>query len=215
LVLPPVTEERAARAAVTSILLVTAAPGARCKIVDREWVQALKRAEAGAFDAVYAAYHARLYNYLYRLAGRAAAEDLCQETWMKLARHATRLRDDTDLGAWLFTVARNAWLSHKRWLLVDAGRKHGVAVEPALAPPGPEHAADARRRLDALERALASLPLPYREVLLLVSVEGLDQAQAAGVLGLSYDALRQRLARARALLNDQLTATERKRGAGP
>jgi RNA polymerase sigma factor (sigma-70 family) len=179
-----------------------------------ERLPGLKRGDAAAFDAVYAAYHARIYNYLYRLAGRAAAEDLCQETWMKLARHAASLADDTELGAWLFTVARNAWLSYRRWLLVDAGRKRGIAVEPGAPPPSAEHAADARRRLDALEHALAALPLPYREALLLVGVDGLAQEQAAEVLGIGYDALRQRLARARALLNDQLNAVERKRGAG-
>jgi RNA polymerase sigma-70 factor (ECF subfamily) len=180
--------------------------------VEQEWLAGLRRGDADAFDAVYAAYHARLYNYLYRLAGRAAAEDLCQETWLKLARHATSLRDDTELAAWLFTVARNAWLSYRRWLLVDAGRKQGVTVEPAVAP---DQVTDARRRLDALERALAGLPLPYREALLLVGVDGLPQEQAARVLGIGYDALRQRVGRARALLNQRMSAGERKRGVGP
>jgi RNA polymerase sigma-70 factor (ECF subfamily) len=180
--------------------------------VEQEWLAGLRRGDASAFDAVYAAYHRRLYNYLYRLVGRAAAEDLCQETWLKLSRHATSLRDDTELGAWLFTVARNAWLSHKRWLLVDAGRKRGVTVEPVVAP---DQATDARRRLDALERALAALPLPYREALLLVGVDGLPQEQAARVLGIGYDALRQRVGRARAMLTEQMSPGERKRGAGP
>jgi RNA polymerase sigma-70 factor (ECF subfamily) len=178
-----------------------------------ERVAALKRGEPAAFDAVYAEFHARIYNYLYRLAGRAAAEDLSQETWLKLARGAAGLRDDTELGAWLFTVARNAWLSHRRWLLVDAGRKRGIAVEPLPARPGPDDNAESRRRLLALEHALASLPLTYREPLLLVGVEGLPQEQAAEVLGISHDALRQRLTRARAMLDERLQ--EPKRGALP
>ncbi len=52
-----------------------------------------------------------------------------------------------------------------------------------------------------LERGLAALPVAQREVLLLVCVEGVDQADAAGVLGISHDNLRQRLARARAALD--------------
>lgn len=39
------------------------------------------------------------------------AEDLFQDTWVKLARNAHRLDEDTDLGAWLFRVARNAWVT--------------------------------------------------------------------------------------------------------
>jgi RNA polymerase sigma-70 factor (ECF subfamily) len=58
-----------------------------------------------------------------------------------------------------------------------------------------------------LEVALASLPVTYREALLLVGVEGLRPAEAARVCGISGDALRQRLSRARALLEQRLRDT--------
>ena len=83
-----------------------------------ECVRALRNGDAAAFDAAYALYHRRIYDFLYRLSGRRdLAEDLFQETFIKLARHATTLREDTELGAWLFTVARNAYRSHRRWVL--------------------------------------------------------------------------------------------------
>jgi RNA polymerase sigma-70 factor (ECF subfamily) len=168
--------------------------------VDEE-VRALQRGDAAAFDAVYASYHARIYQFLYRLAGRRdLAEDLFQETWLKLARHATTLRDDTDLGAWLFTVARNAYRSHRRWVLIDLQRR----VEPATVPSA-EGVVEARREL---ARALEALSDGDKEVLLLVAVEGMEQERAAAVLGISYDNLRQRLSRARANLSAKLAKEE-------
>jgi RNA polymerase sigma-70 factor (ECF subfamily) len=58
-----------------------------------------------------------------------------------------------------------------------------------------------------LESALAALPTTYREVLLLVGIQGLTPAEAASVCAISPEALRQRLSRARALLARRLDAT--------
>jgi RNA polymerase sigma-70 factor (ECF subfamily) len=168
-------------------------------------VAGLRRGEPAAFDAAYAKYRARLHGFLLRLTRRPElTEDLFQETWLKLARNASRLEEDTDLAAWLFTVARNAWISHCRWAVLDVSRLVALDVEPAAREPDPDARADAARRVARLETALASLPPASREVLLLVGVEGFEQEQAARILGISYDALRQRLARARAQLAERL-----------
>jgi RNA polymerase sigma-70 factor (ECF subfamily) len=178
---------------------------------ERPLVAGLRRGETPAFDAVYAKYRARVHGFLLRLAGRRdVAEDLFQETWLKLARTAPRLAEDTDLAAWLFTVARNAWVSHRRWSMLDVSRL--VALEddalPTARSTDAETRADAARSVERLEKALASLPPASREVLLLVGVEGFDQEQAAAMLGITYDALRQRLARARAQLAERLAMVE-------
>ncbi len=178
---------------------------------ERPLIDGLRRGEAPAFDAAYARYRGRIYGFLVRLTRRRdVAEDLFQETWLKLARHAPRLAEDTDLRAWLFTVARNAWVSHRRWSMLDVSRL--VAIEddamPALDASDPDARADAARDVERLERALAALPPASREVLLLVGVEGFDQEQAAAMLGITYTALRQRLARARAKLAERLAMVE-------
>jgi RNA polymerase sigma-70 factor (ECF subfamily) len=178
---------------------------------ERPLVDALRRGETAAFDAVYAKYRGRIYGFLLRLSRRAdVAEDLFQETFLKLARNADRLAEDTDLAAWLFTVARNAWVSHRRWSMLDLSRL--VAIEDDVLPPAsaadPDARADAARVMERLERALESLPLASREVLLLVGVEGFEQDEVARMLGIQYDALRQRLARARAQLAERLAMVE-------
>jgi RNA polymerase sigma-70 factor (ECF subfamily) len=75
----------------------------------------LRDGEPAAFDAVYEAYRARVYSFLARMArSREVAEDLAEETWLRLVEAAPRLRPDTRLGPWLFTVARNLYYSYCR-----------------------------------------------------------------------------------------------------
>lgn len=179
---------------------------------DAAIVERLRRGDPDAFDVVYDAYRARIYAFLLRSCRRRdLADDLLQETFLALARAAPSLAEGTDLGAWLFAVARNAWRSHRRWQLLDVGRwlVLGAVDEDSASPllstePSPDDAAEASAAAARLERALAELPETYREVLLLVGVEGMDQEQVAEVLGVSYANLRKRLSRARELLAQRL-----------
>ena len=75
--------------------------------LELELIVRLKRADGDAFDQVYAAFNPRLFNFLARLSRRRdVAEDLLEETWLRVVAHAPRLRDDTRLAPWLFTIAR-------------------------------------------------------------------------------------------------------------
>jgi RNA polymerase sigma-70 factor (ECF subfamily) len=173
---------------------------------DDELVEQLRRGVPAAFNRVYDAERSRIFGFLLRLSGaRAEAEDLLQETFIGLARMAPRLAQGTRLRALLFTIARNAFLSQRRWQRLDLERLHELAMLPPPAPESSplEHvcASEAQRRC---ERALLELPLADREVLLLVAVEGLEPSEAAQVLGLSAEATRQRLKRARERLGGLL-----------
>jgi RNA polymerase sigma-70 factor (ECF subfamily) len=180
-------------------------------MVDREeeikLVALLKQGDPVAFDRLYEAYRPRVFGFLARLCGRRdLAEDLLQETWIRVATRAAGLKEGLPLGPWVFTVARNLYLSWRRWRLLDAERvaeMMRVDPEPKAADSPFEHAA-ANETERMLELALASLPLRYREVLLLVALEGMSQEEAAGVLELKPEALRKRLSRARALLAAKL-----------
>jgi RNA polymerase sigma-70 factor (ECF subfamily) len=182
---------------------------------DADLVVRLKKGNVRAFDEVYAAYRPRLFSFLLRLSGRRdLAEDLLQETFIKLARSAPSLTDDTNLRAWLFTVARNAFVSHRRWAMLDVSRLLAFGADRAsLAPRTPDEETEAARTVARLERALAELPGSSREVLLLVGVEGMEQEEVAAILGIKYEALRQRLSRARAQLADKIETLEKARHA--
>jgi RNA polymerase sigma-70 factor (ECF subfamily) len=178
--------------------------------LELQLVERLRRRDAVAFEAVHDAFNTRLYNFLARLANsRDVAEDLLEETWLRLVVHAPRLRPDTSLAAWLFTVARNLHASYRRSRNIeDAGAVDAIGlwmITPEASPLEVAEASETERRIGA---ALASLPPTYREALLLVSVEGLRPSEAATICGVTPEAMRQRLSRARALLDRRLTQTE-------
>ena len=167
----------------------------------------LRQGEADAFDEVYAAFNRPLFTFLLRLSRRRdVAEDLHEETWLRLVTHAGRLQADTRLGPWLFTVARNLYVSYRRSRALEESAAAGLTglwpFSPRETSPFEETAANELER--RIERALANLPTTSREVLLLVAVSGLDQSEVADICGITPSALRQRLHRARELLADTL-----------
>ena len=180
--------------------------------MDREFelqlVGRLRTGDPGAFDAVHDAFNGRLYNFLARLSNRRdVAEDLLEETWLRLVVHARRLRPDTHLGPWLFTVARHLYASYCRSRLLEDSHAAGMIGLWPYGRPGPSpfeavEASEAQRRAATV---LASLPLAYREALLLVAVEGLRHSEAAEICGVTAEAMRQRVSRARALFARRLT----------
>lgn len=170
-------------------------------------VERLRRGDPDAFDDVYAAFNARLFTFLVRLSRRRdVAEDLLEETWLRLVKHAHRLAADTRLGPWLFTVARHLHISYSRSrMLEDSATASLIALWPfSLERSSPFEAAAASELERRIERALAAMPAVSREVLLLVGVAGLDHSDAADICGITPEALRQRLHRARAALSRML-----------
>jgi RNA polymerase sigma-70 factor, ECF subfamily len=182
-------------------MIVTPRRLVRSGIVDADealLVQRLRGGDSRALADVYARYHARIWSFLLRLSGRRhLAEDLFQETWLAVARGAGRLRNDTDLRAWLFTVARNRYRSYRRWAVLDIARLLEFGNGPADYALAPDQEAEARAAATRTQAAFAQLSDAHREVLLLVVGEGLDATQAGAVLELSPEAVRQRLRRAR------------------
>jgi len=174
---------------------------------ERSLVARLRAGDTGAFDEVYDAYRPRIFAFLLRLSrSRPLAEDLLDDTWLRLVQHARNLQPDTRLGPWLFTVARNLYWSHRRSSHVEeAAVPELLGLWPFPAPwPSPFDLAVAGELQRRVERALSTLSPQHREVLLLVGHEGLTPTDAAAVCGISAEALRQRLSRARAALAAQL-----------
>src|SRR5215208_3438959 len=151
--------------------------------VDREFelalVARLRDGDTSAFDAVHEQYNRPLFNFLARLSRRRdVAEDLVEETWLRLVSRAPALRSDTSLGPWLFTVARNLYVSYRRSRLVEDSHASGfIGLWPCGVPGrSPFEMAAATETERRIESALAALPVTYREAVLL-AVEGLSSAE--------------------------------------
>ena len=179
--------------------------------MDREFelelVARLRTGDAAAFDRVYGEFNTRLFSFLARLArSRDVAEDLLEETWLRFVDRAPKLRPDTTLGPFLFTVARNLYVSYCRSRMIEnAQTVDMIGLWPSGTPrPSPLDSAMANETGRRIELALSELPALYREALLLVAIEGMSPAEAANVCGITPEAMRQRLSRARTAMARRL-----------
>ena len=172
-----------------------------------ELVAQLRSGDAAAFDRIYAEFNARLFSFLARLSrSRDVAEDLLEETWLRFVDRAAKLRPDTTLGPFLFTIARNLYVSYCRSRLLEDSQTVDMIGLWSLGTPRPSPfdstvASETGRRIEV---ALSELPALYREALLLVAIDGMRPAEAAMVCGITPQAMRQRLSRARTAIARRL-----------
>lgn len=143
-------------------------------------------------------YRDELYSFLYRSTrDDAAAEDLLQETFLRLMREVDSGRTPDHLRAWLYKVASNLAISRgrRRATVVDWVRRHGRDEVTRVAE-SPETELLGRERASTLDAALATLPADARSALLL-SAQGFSGEEIAAAIGRSHAATRTLLSRAR------------------
>jgi RNA polymerase sigma-70 factor (ECF subfamily) len=134
----------------------------------------------------------------------ADADDVLQDALLSIATQLDSFEGRSSLPSWAFTIARTACSRRRRGKKNQAADGADVLGTRAADEPGPEDHASSLETSAIVARALERLPEDYREVLLLRDAEGLTAPEAAGILGVSVDALKSRLHRARAALRDEL-----------
>lgn len=166
---------------------------------ERTWLPRHLRGDRAAFAALLQAYRRPVYGYLVRAGVRAGErDDLFQAIFLKIHLAAASYQSARPLRPWLFTIVANTVRNHFRdardGLVVALTDPEAEIGDPA---PGPDRAAEARQLARWLEQAIAALPEAQREVLLLVTVADLPQAQVAEALGLPLNTVKTHLRRAR------------------
>jgi len=177
-------------------------------VEDAQLLERSRRGDEGAFSELYGRYQAAIYRYAVHMCGAHAGDDVVQETFLAVLRQ--RGRTDAPrhgVAGYLFGIARHIVL-----------QRLGSKYEP-LTDSGDEEvsqiASNTMSALDDLSRAetiaavraaVQSLPLAYREAVVLCDLQELDYSAAADVLQCPVGTIRSRLSRARALLAAKLSA---------
>jgi RNA polymerase sigma-70 factor (ECF subfamily) len=186
-------------------------------IVAGEWMAAdsdparLRRGEPDAFDALLARYQNRLYRYLLRLtANPAAAEDLFQETWLKVITRIHRYDERRPFEPWLFSVARNLAIDHLRKASPESLDEPSASGETRISLLGADEPGSLERLLERerrglLERTLEELPALYREALSLRFEEEMTFEEIAEVLSAPVSTVKSRVQRALSTLRERMT----------
>lgn len=145
-------------------------------------------------EALFTTHRDGIFRYLCRIVGPGDASDLTQEVFLRVSRASVPDIPPEALRAWVFRIARNLALNHRR----DAGRRPGTAELTDVSHRAPQETSLAMRQ------ALDQLAPLDRDVFLLREVSGLSYGEIADSCDLTLDAVRSRLHRARQQLRAAL-----------
>lgn len=150
-----------------------------------------------------------LYNFACWLArDRAEAEDLVQETYAKALRGFSSFAKGTNFRAWMFRIMRNTFLNSRtglaaRTVTLDDDQAGELELARATEET-PESIFFEQSNQETIREAIESLPIAFRETLLLADVEDMSYREIAETLGIPEGTVMSRLARARKLLRGAL-----------
>ncbi|WP_433729618.1 RNA polymerase sigma factor [Actinoplanes sp. CA-051413] len=167
----------------------------RCQLGERE-----------AFAELVRAWHPAVERYVGRMLG-GPADDVVQEVWLAVVKGLPRLRQPDRFAPWLFTIARRAVMNRLRDAYAHP-KPEPIDNRPAEDGPGNDGAGDDEAEAvvnrETLGGALAALPAPEREVLLLFYLEDLPLTTCAQICAVPVGTVKSRLHRARILLREEL-----------
>ena len=170
---------------------------------DEELIAAYRHGDAGAFELLLRRHGAPLFTFLVRMLGdKERAEDLAQETFLRIVKGAQAWEQRARFQTWLFTIARN--------LCVDASRRdrfrrtesldaQGPDDEPAMVDSVPGHEIDPARGAQSarlrplLQKALLGLPPEQREVFILREQTGVAFKEIAEILVVNENTVKSRM----------------------
>src|SRR5450756_614723 len=171
----------------------------------------LKRQDPELIDHLIELYQHRLLRYLLFLTGkREVAEDLFQETWMRVLLRGTQYNGKARFDTWLFTIARNLVidLSRKRTIAsldeMSEGREDDRPFEIAMVGPSPLDQFQSREDCAEVSEVLLKLEPNYREVLVLRFYEELSLEEIAGLTKAPLSTVKSRLYRGLAALKPEV-----------
>lgn len=169
---------------------------------DEILMRQVKLGDRRAFEVLMKRYEAPLYNYLKRMIGNAHdAEDLFQETFLRIYRHARRFRDTGVFKPWAYRIATNLAKDclkkrnrHREVALSDAGERSETQHKSPNPDPREEAlGAEMGRRLEA---ALAGLPVKQRTVFLMARYDAMPYADIAQSLSIPVGTVKSRMNKA-------------------
>ncbi len=170
--------------------------------------------DAVNFDQIYAEHRPMIRRYLARLAGENEADDLTQETFIRVSQSLATFKGQSGIATWIYQIATNAAADRLRSrsfrqaastvYCADNDQNPGPAC--ASPPPSTEDQLVRKEMNECIQSYVGFLPGNYRTVLILSEMEGLRNSEIAAILGLSLSTVKIRLHRAREKLRQELAA---------
>jgi RNA polymerase sigma-70 factor (ECF subfamily) len=177
---------------------------------DEQVVSRILAGQTTLFEVLMRRHNERLYRAARAIVlDESEAEDVMQQAYVNAYAHLRQFDGRSQFSTWLTRIAVNEALARARrrgrYITMDADTDGTASWNVDPMSLDPERLAFARELGTLLETAIDRLPDGAREVFVLRQVEGMDTAEVAAVLGVSEDAVKARLSRARAALRRDLS----------
>lgn len=182
--------------------------------LDRQDMARLAGGHDGALNELMERHATPVFHFLSRMLGNEDdANDLAQETFVRVYRSRDSFRADAKFSTWLFTIAANLARNQLRWrarhpnVSLDAESPETErSLSDTLSAPGdtPSAGLESDERAASVRAAVAKLPNEMRETLVLVEWEDKSVAEASAILNVPKRTIESRLYRARNILRDYL-----------
>jgi RNA polymerase sigma-70 factor (ECF subfamily) len=169
--------------------------------------------DASSFATLVDRYQHRVYRLACRLTSETDAADILQETFLRAFRGLSSFRGEARFGTWLYQIATNACLMHRRTQArrptesldpflprFDAAGRHDATPEALRVVCRADELLDRATLASKAREGLARLPDIYRDTFVLRDLESMPATDMAAVLGIEPAAVRQRVHRARLML---------------
>ncbi|HWG85824.1 MAG TPA: RNA polymerase sigma factor [Deinococcales bacterium] len=173
--------------------------------MDSPTLEALKRGDQPAWEAVIVTHQDRILNYLYHLEGNYEdALDLTQEAFFRAWRGIKTFREGEDFLPWLYTIARNTQIEkhrrkhHASFSIEEA--QEDVGYEPTAPQKGPQARAEERQEQERVREALLTLPEEYRSAVVLRFMEDRPYEEIASIQGVAVGTAKSRVFRGKEML---------------
>ena len=189
------------------------------RATETELARELLAGNPAAFDRFVEHFRSKIFQYSWLTCGhREDAEEVAQETLLKVFESFNQLREPERVRAWVFRIAKNVCLMKRRKSVFAPAQELSLdEFLPAVRPDGeqmkleiadwsrlPDEEALRTELRETIRQAIAELPDMYRSVVLLRDIEELSTEEAAEVLDISTDVVKTRLHRARLALREKL-----------
>ena len=164
------------------------------------------------FQQIYETFQPKILRYLTRLAGEQEAEDLTQETFVKVHQALGSFRGEAQLSTWIYRIATNTALDKIRQPSFQRVEQVTVSDETDEAEVADRQKPPIEKELirdemnDCIRGYIEKLPDDYRAVLVLSEYEGVKNSEIAEILGVTLDTVKIRLHRAKVKLKEELEA---------
>jgi RNA polymerase sigma-70 factor (ECF subfamily) len=178
---------------------------------ERQLVEAARRGDHRAFEALVLKYQDRIYRVVQRMVGGSdAVDDLAQEVFIRAFRSIADFKGESSLYTWLYKIALNLCRNHyrtrgRRPVHEEIGEDGSATVLEAEGG-SPEDEVFRREFWEQLRRGLDELPEEQREAVVFCDLEGMSYEEMAEVMGVPIGTVRSRIFRGRRALQGRLAA---------